>query len=227
MKLGISKWVVLLALILITAIPCGAQQSAEEFIERGKDQLSRKQYLEAAASFEAAVKLDPKLPAAYYYRGRSQTDNKLGLADLTKAIALKPDYAEAYYQRGLIHDLDSHAALALVDYNKAIQLNPRYIEAYMGRAVLYLLDHKGPQAIADYTKIIALRPDGDSYYMRGNSYLEIGQPAKAIPDLTKAIELDPTYYWSYKRRAKAYFQLRKYKLAEADDSKAAEIGPPK
>jgi tetratricopeptide (TPR) repeat protein len=213
--------------VLVITLTCRAQQTAEEYIQQGKDQLAGKHYMDAMASFEAAVKANPNLPEAYYCRGSIQTSHDQGLADLTKAISLKPDYAEAYYQRGLVHDLDNHLALALADYNKAIQLKPRYLEAYLGRAVIYLLDKKGPLAIADYTTVIELRPDGDSYYMRGNSYLEIGQPDRAIVDLTKAIQLDPTYYWSFKQRAKAYRQLKRYRLAEADDRKAAEIGPPK
>lgn len=222
-----SKLIRSFTVVLLAVFSCFGQQTAEDHIQHGKDQLAAKKYLDAMASFEAAVKLNPSLPAAYYYRGTLQLDHTLAIADLTKAIELKPDYAEAYYQRGLIQDLESKNAAALKDYSKAIELNPRYLEAYMGRAVVYLLDHKGPLAIADYTTIIKLRPDGASYYMRGNSYLEIGQPAWAIRDLTKAIELDPTYYWSYKRRAKAYLQLGKYSLAQADERRAAKIGPPK
>lgn len=224
---GIAKLILIVVLGLLSAGACLAQETAEEYIRRGREQLEKKQYLDAAASFEAAVKANPNLPEAYYYRGTVELDRKKAIADLSKAIELKPDYAEAYYERGLENDLGSNSKDALRDYTKAIELNPNYIEAYMGRAVIYLLDNKGLLGIADYTKIIELRPDGTSYYMRGNSYLEIGQPARAIPDLTKAIKLDPAYYWSYKQRAKAYMQLGKYTLAQADERKAAQIGPPK
>jgi tetratricopeptide (TPR) repeat protein len=97
----------------------------------------------------------------------------------------------------------------------------------MTRAVIYLLDHKGKLAIADYTKVIELKPDGESYYVRGNAYLEIGEYAKAIDDFTRSIKLDPAYYWSYKQRAKAYRNLGKFKLAQADERRAAETTPPK
>jgi tetratricopeptide (TPR) repeat protein len=155
-----------------------------------------------------------------------QFDNEKADADFTKAIELKPVYPEAYFQRGLQHDLSNKPAAALEDYNKAIELNPKFIDAYMTRAVLYLLSRQGQSAIADYTKVIELKPDGESYYVRGNSYLEIGEYAKAITDLTESIRLDPTYYWSYKQRAKAYRMLKKIRLAQADERKAAAIGPP-
>ncbi|HXD34808.1 MAG TPA: tetratricopeptide repeat protein [Pyrinomonadaceae bacterium] len=212
------------ALLVVSAF---AQQTAEEYIRRGKEQLEKKQYLDAAASFEAAVKADPNLPEAYYYRGTVQLDRPKAISDFSKAIELKPNYAEAFYQRGLEFDLASKSKEALRDYNQAIELNPKYIEAYMGRAVIYMLDNKWPLAIADYTRIIELRPDGTSYYMRGNTYLEFKQAAKAIADLTTSIKLDPTYYWSYKQRAKAYMLLGKYSSAQADERKAAQLGPPK
>ena len=209
---------------------CGAaeaQTTAPELIKRGKELLEQKQYYAASQAFDAAVKLDPQSAAAYCFRGKLQVDREKGNADLNRAIELQPDYADAYYERGLKNDLGDDRAAAMRDYNKAIELNPSFLEAYRTRAVLYLLDGKGALAIVDYTKIIDLKPDGESYYMRGNSYLEIGQDAKAIVDLTKSIQLDPAYYWSYMQRARAYRNLKRFKLAQADESRAAQIGPPK
>jgi tetratricopeptide (TPR) repeat protein len=220
--------------LLICAIAFGwlggdaqAQTTAAEFIKRGKELLEQKQYYAAGQAFDAAVKLDPSSAEAYCFRGKLQLDRKQGNDDLSKAIELKPDYADAYYERGLNKDLGEDRAAALRDYNKAIELDPRHLNAYRTRAVLYLLAGKGDLAIGDYTRIIELKPDGESYYMRGNSYLEIGRNAKAIVDLTKSIQLDPTYYWSYMQRAKAYRNLKNFKLAQVDEKKAAKIGPPK
>ena len=214
-------------LVLLISGAGFAQVTPQELIERGKRELAAKNYLAAKASFEEAARLGPTLPEAYLYRGKVQWDDALALADFDKAIELKPNYAEAFFERGLQRDLNNDRTGALSDYNRAIELNPRYVEAYMTRAVLYLLDGKGMLAIADYTRVIALKPDGTSYYVRGNSYLEIGQYANAVKDLTTSIRLDPTYYWSYMQRAKAYRNLGKFRLAFADEQKAATIGPPK
>lgn len=222
----VVKPCVSIVLILLFSAAALAQQTADEYLSRGKELLEKKDYLRAQENFEKAVELDPNLAEAYYFRGRVQLDDKKADADFTKAIELKPDYAEAYFRRGLKSDLSNDRVAALRDYNKAVELNPGFIDAYMARAVLYLLDNKGAAAIADYTKVIELKPDGESYYVRGNSYLEIGQYSKAVADLTKSIQLDPTYYWSYKQRAKAYRGLNKGRLADADELKAAEIGPP-
>lgn len=217
---------ILTAFMVSISISAVALQTADDFLKRGISLFEKKDYLRARENFERAVELNPQLAEAYYFRGRVQFDNEKADADFTKAIELKPDYAEAYFRRGLQHDLNNKPAAALQDYNQAIELNPKFVDAYMTRAVLYLLGHKGQLAIADYTKVIELKPDGESYYVRGNSYLEIGEYAKAITDLTESIRLDPTYYWSYKQRAKAYRMLKKLRLAQADERKAAAIGPP-
>jgi tetratricopeptide (TPR) repeat protein len=227
---ALSKSIHFLICAIAFSCLCGAAQAqttAEEFIKRGKELLEQKQYYAAGQAFETAVKLDPSSAEAYCFRGKLQLDRAKGTDDLSKAIELKPDYADAYYERGLNNDLANDQVSALRDYNKAIELNSRLFDAYRTRAVLYLLQRKDALAIADYTKMIELKPDGESYYMRGNSYLEIGQDAIAIVDLTRSIQLDPTYYWSYMQRAKAYRHLNNFKLAQADERKAAQIGPPK
>ncbi|HWT00791.1 MAG TPA: tetratricopeptide repeat protein [Pyrinomonadaceae bacterium] len=227
MKNSFTKLFLLMLFALLLPAAGVAQQTAEDYLRLGKDQLEKKDYLRAAESFEKAVGLDPTSAEAYYFRGRVQLDDEKAAADFTKAIELKPDYAEAYFRRGLGRDLGGNERAALEDYNKAIELDPKFVDAYMTRAVLYLLANKGEEAIADYTKVIELKPDGESYYVRGNAYLEIGEYAKAVPDLTESIELDPTYYWSYMQRAKAYRRLKKFALAEADERQAARIGPPR
>ena len=203
-----------------------AQQTADDYLRLGKEQLAKKDYLRARESFEKAVELDPHSAAAYCFRGMVQLDNEQAAADFTKAIELKPDYADAYFQRGLGLDLGGKDQAAIADYSKAIELDPKFVNAYMTRAVLYLVANKGKEAIADYTRVIELKPDGESYYVRGNAYLELGEDAKAVADLTRSIELDPTYYWSYMQRAKAYRRLNRPRLAEADERQAARIGPP-
>jgi Flp pilus assembly protein TadD len=85
------------------------------------------------------------------------------LADFSKAIELKPDYAEAYNKRGLAkgglakspNDVDS----ALADYNKAIELKPDYAEAYYNRGVAKQAKGDKSGALADQNKAIELKPD--------------------------------------------------------------------
>jgi hypothetical protein len=61
------------------------------------------------------------------------------VASYDKAIALKPDYAEAYYNRGnALQELKQFDA-AVASYDKAIALKPDYAEAYYNRGHLRLV----------------------------------------------------------------------------------------
>jgi ankyrin repeat protein len=101
---------------------------------------------------------------AYFNQGIAAGYKKMlgkAIADFTKAIQLKPDYAEAYYERGSTKFLADVGDVrgAFADFTRAIQLKPDYAFAYSNRASarMHWKDFDG--AIADYTKAIELRSD--------------------------------------------------------------------
>ena len=53
-----------------------------------------------------------------------------------KAISLKPDYAEAYSNRGVALKELNRLDEALASYDKAISLKPDYAEGYYNKALL-------------------------------------------------------------------------------------------
>lgn len=207
--------------------PLLAQQTAKDYLQLGITDYQNKRYVEASRNFDKALELDPNMPEAYYWHGTVETRDDQALADFNKAILLKPDYAAAFYSRGLNEQIGGKEKAALLDFNTAIKLDPKMVDAYLGRALIFYIRGDIDKTLADYSKIIELRPDGSSYYCRGVAYLDFGKPQPAIDDLTRSIELDPGYYWSYMQRAKAYRLLKKTALAIADEKKAAQIGPPK
>ena len=75
----------------------------------------------------------------YEYRERAHRrfqDGKYkeAIADYDLAIDLDPDYAEAYYRRGLAKQSLEQYEAAIIDYNDAIRINPDYAEAYCDQA---------------------------------------------------------------------------------------------
>jgi Tfp pilus assembly protein PilF len=121
-----------------------------------------------------------------------QTERAVEL--IGKAIALKPDYAEAYSNRGnALQDL-KRPADALASYDKAIALKPDYAEAYNNRGNA-LRDLKRPEhALASYDKAIALKPDyAEAYNNRGLALGILKRRADALVSYDKAIALKPDY----------------------------------
>ena len=59
------------------------------------------------------------------------------MLDYAKAIDIKPDFAEVYHNRGLVHLLNADTKNALADFNKVIEYKPDFDEAYYDRAFVW------------------------------------------------------------------------------------------
>jgi Tfp pilus assembly protein PilF len=60
---------------------------------------------------------------------------------------------------------------------------------------------------------------------RGFHYLRVGDYDKAIKDLNKSVELDPTKAISYRTRGICYMNMQCHETALSDFNKAVEIDP--
>ena len=227
--------------------------------EKGIAEVSEKDFEDAINSFTKCLGLDKNNVQCLLKRGISYSRTKkysAAIADLDKVIALEPDLAEAYLERGKLAIGNeeeiryftkaiklkpdyadayyqrgltyflSDSAKSLADNSKAIELDPENFEAHITRGNILRLDGKLSQALADYSKAVEIHPDDRTYYIRGQMYLEMKFFNRAVEDLTRSAELRPDYYWTYINRAKAYRGLRKLKLARADEKRAAQIGRP-
>lgn len=86
---------------------------------------------------------------------------------------------------------------------------------------------KGPDcSIAVETKIVEAYPnDAVAYFVRGTEYLFHNQPAMAIQDLKKAVELDPTFIRTYSFLAMGYDKNGELDQAISVLNKAIELDP--
>lgn len=73
----------------------------------------------------------------------------------SEAIALNPNLAEAYFNRGMAYGRLHNNKLAVNDFTKAIELKPDYFEAYTCRAVFsYGLTKDFDKSLQDFNKAI-------------------------------------------------------------------------
>jgi tetratricopeptide (TPR) repeat protein len=172
--------------------------------------------------------VQPSLTAEEYYRlgteAKNQGNYPEALADLTKAIRLKPNYAEAYSRRsGTLVDIGNYQE-AVKDCTKAIKLNPRYANAYYNCGVSYRQLSDIPAAIKNMSEAIRLdSKDGYAYLVRGELRINQENYIAAVDDLTQAIQSSPDdtcSFCSHFKRGYAYLKLKEYQKAEADFSEA-------
>ena len=138
-----------------------------------------------------------------HYKNKKQN---LALESLNMALKLDPGFAEAYYYRGLAHDMGfgwsfydtAYYDKSISDFSRAIELNPEYEEAYFQRGKAYTGKREYIKAIADFTYAIRLNDRVSEYYSyRAFAHKQAGTITRALQDYKVAILVSPddfTYY---------------------------------
>ena len=115
----------------------------------------------------------------------------LALADLTRAIQLQPDLAEAFHYRGYVYLNVQKDDAAIADYNQAIKLDPGNSNALFGRGFDFYRSGKYDQAIADYDQVLKFGPEPRALLNRGSAYFRRGEFDLAISDYDARFRLEP------------------------------------
>jgi tetratricopeptide (TPR) repeat protein len=131
-------------------------------------------------------------PAAIYYSNLGNALQDSGrhteaIECYRLAIAERPEFAEAFNNRGFAHYLRGDAELAIADFTRAIELRPNYPKAYNSRGVVFMSNgYESSRAIADFDRAIALKPDFRyAYINRANARL-VRHPWLALNDFHQA-----------------------------------------
>lgn len=157
--------------------------------------LEQKKDMKAAVeSYTTAIQKGGQVASAFLNRGtllaRDFRDPAAAEADFEAAIVLKPDYALAYFNRGVVAKIQGKQALALSDYNMAIQLEPWNIPFYRNRARLHFAMQNYESALADLSQMIVLDSGlADTWFMRSEVYKAIGNGASARENAQQAAGL--------------------------------------
>ena len=161
---------------------------------------------------------------AYFSVGYLLIKPEDAIAAYDQAIRLKPDYAEAYSNRGNEKNTLGRHEDAIADCNQAVRLKPDLAEAYnnRGNAKSDLGHHE--DAIADYNQAVRLKPDlAEAYNNRGTAKDELNRYEAAITDYDEAIRLEPDYAEAYFNRGNAKGDLGRHEDAIADYSQAIRL----
>lgn len=179
------RWPTLL-LALLVCFELTAQNSRfDQLYDQALSQTSRHAYDSALTSINQAIQLRAD-PDAHFLRAtifETVGDDVQALNDYNKAIALHPQFKEAYFKRGeLFYELGV--------YDKAIQ-DFTYLIKNQGddntQAVFFKVDPTGQDQVEVGTMVTMM---SSVYSFRGLTYQEIGEYDKAMYDLNQAIVLD-------------------------------------
>ncbi|CAB1345253.1 unnamed protein product [Coregonus sp. 'balchen'] len=177
----------------------------EQHLDMGRKLLAAGQLAEALSHYHYAVEGDSKNYLTYYKRAAvflAMGKSKSALPDLTRAIQLKPDFLAARLQRGNILLKQGNTQEAREDFEAVLQRSPDQEEAQdqLMRAneleelqeEAHAAHHRGDYSttITVLDRVVELSPwDPESRELRAECYIRLGDPRKAIQDLTPTTRL--------------------------------------
>jgi len=127
------------------------------------DLLSEKGSAAAEKYYDNAIRADTAnidaLHAKAYYLSNKKNDLKGAIALYKKINAINPQYAEGYYNVGLIYlDMDS-VKQAYSSFDLAVKMAPEFADAYYHRGLAAELKGDKIQARSDYENTLRFDPD--------------------------------------------------------------------
>ncbi|KAF5954068.1 hypothetical protein HYC85_006924 [Camellia sinensis] len=189
------------------------------------------QLIEAAESYQKALRVDPSYKPAAEYLAIVLTDlgtslklagnAQEGIQKYYEAIKIDPHYAPAYYNLGVVYSEMMQSDMALGCYEKAALERPMYAEAYCNMGVIYKNRGDLESAIACYERCLVVSPNFE--IAKNNMAIaltDLGTKVKLEGDIDQGVEYykKALYYnWHYAdamyNLGVAYGEMLKFDMA--------------
>jgi predicted O-linked N-acetylglucosamine transferase (SPINDLY family) len=133
---------------------------------------------------------------------------------LQKALALRPQSAEAHYNRGSVLQKLGRSDEALICFDTALSLRPDYAEALGNRGALMMAAGRYQDALADFTHMTAAKPQlAEGWSNQGSLLIRLNRKRDALTSYSRALNLKPDMLEA--RRARAWLCASLGQFAEA------------
>ena len=158
------------------------------------------------------------------YKSLGQIDNSLQMFET--AIKIKPDYAEAYFNKGVILKGIDRLEEAVECYKKAIDLVPNYPDAHNNLGNAFKALGSLEAAIESYENAITFNPNlAHFHYNLGIVYKDFGRMEDAIKSFQNAISINPKLYDVQNNLAIALRKVKRFNEALVCYERANELRP--
>jgi predicted O-linked N-acetylglucosamine transferase (SPINDLY family) len=177
--------------------------------------IERSSNLEGIKSLEKSLKIDPMQFWAVNALGVGYLNlkqYKIALTHFLRAIEIKIDFVDAYFNLGKTYRLLNRFNDSLEAYSQCLRLNSLYAEAYLNRGNVYLEDLDDPiLALEDFDQFLKLIPGSFfGYSNKGNALNSLRRFDEAVDCFDHAIMLKPDYAEAYVNKGNALNSLRRF-----------------
>ncbi len=127
-----------------------------------------------------------------------------GIPWVEKALAVKPDFADAHNNLANAFKALGRLEEALASYDRALAAQPGYAAAHYNRANALAMLRRFDEALAGYDRVLALAANNaDAHNNRGIVLQELGRLDEALAAFARAIELRPDLVSAYYNQGNA------------------------
>src|SRR5712664_137162 len=192
-------------------------------IEEGKETT-------AIPLLEHVVASDPQIPHAQYFLGVAYKEIRQydkAILHLSKAIELVPDSMMAQYEMALALYEKGELKTSATHFEIVVDHSPDWTDARFSLAAVYARIDRLPEALTHLD--ITLELDTNHYranLLRGRILALKGDPAGALPNLEKAVRLEPKSVEARQFLADAYSQLGQESKAARERAEAGRLKAP-
>jgi tetratricopeptide (TPR) repeat protein len=155
----------------------------------------------------------------------NQREYVVAIALLDRLIALRPDRAINYNNRGLMYFLNNQIIEALCDLSLALEINPHLDSAYNNRGNCYAAQGDLGEAIADYDLALDLNPANlRAWINQGIAFRELELYELALENFDIALLIgDALQDRIYAERGRTYYLRGDWNCAVSDYQTALNI----
>ena len=148
------------------------------------------------------------------------------MASYGRALALKPDYAEAHQNLGITLKVQGKLDEAAAQYRKAFALKPGYAEAHNNLGNVLKEQGKTDEAVAQYRQALTFRPGfADAHNNLGVALKELGKLEEAVAHCRQALQLKPAYAEAHNNLGNMLKEQGKWEEAAACYQEALRLKP--
>lgn len=181
---------------------------------------------QAAADTAPAVQENELTAQQWFEKGFDATDLEEKTRLYSQAIRLKPDFVEAFNNRGFARQNKGDLEGALLDYNQALRLNPEYLLALYNRGLTRNAKGDFEGALLDFNEAIRLKPGyAEAFVNRGVAREGKRDLEGALEDYSQAIRLDPGLALAFYDRGNAHKATGDQEGALRDYNDAIRLKP--
>ncbi|UCH11246.1 MAG: tetratricopeptide repeat protein [Fidelibacterota bacterium] len=180
----------------------------------------------AAEAYQMAIDLDSSFHQAYYRLARVNRlmgDNEAALETLDRVLVVKPDYLNAYVEKGAILKREDRLAEAEASYRQAITVDPRSDDAWVGLGSI-LRQGRASEAITAFQTAIEInRKNGDAAEYLGEIFSEQENWPEARKYLESAVKIKSDDHVTAWRLAHVYNEIGEYELARRQAKRSTDL----